>query len=39
MEDIQTIYDKYKGIYGYRRIYIYIRLKLGKKLIINVFID
>lgn len=31
MEDIQEIYDKYKGIYGYRRIYIYIRIKLGKK--------
>ncbi|MFQ3852387.1 IS3 family transposase [Staphylococcus sp. 2S1] len=30
MDTIQTIYDKYKGIYGYRRIYIYIRLKLGK---------
>lgn len=31
MDDIQEVYDKYEGIYGYRRIYIYIRIKLGKK--------
>ena len=30
-QDIEMIYHKYKGIYGYRRIYIYIRLKLAKK--------
>ncbi len=31
ISDIIDIYDKYEGIYGYRRIYIYIRLKLQKK--------
>ncbi|PTK23312.1 IS3 family transposase, partial [Mammaliicoccus sciuri] len=30
MEDINDIYHQYQGIYGYRRIYIYIRLKLNK---------
>ncbi|ELH1900475.1 TPA: transposase [Staphylococcus pseudintermedius] len=30
--DIITIYDKYKGIYSYRRICIYIRINLGKKI-------
>lgn len=30
-QEIESIYYKYKGIYGYRRIYIYIRLKLGKQ--------
>lgn len=29
--DIIDIFNKYEGIYGYRRIYIYIRLKLQKK--------
>lgn len=29
--EIESIYHKYNGIYGYRRIYIYIRLKLGKQ--------
>ncbi|HEC2232309.1 TPA: IS3 family transposase, partial [Staphylococcus delphini] len=29
--DIIAIYNKYKGIYGYRRICIYIRINLGKK--------
>lgn len=29
MGDIQGVYDKYEYIYGYRRIYI--RIKLGKK--------
>lgn len=31
MDAIQTKNDKYKRIYGYRQIYIYIRLKLGKR--------
>ncbi|WP_413481741.1 IS3 family transposase [Mammaliicoccus vitulinus] len=31
MEDINDIYHQYQGIYGYRRIYIYIRLKLNKR--------
>ncbi|WP_318010059.1 IS3 family transposase [Staphylococcus delphini] len=31
MNDIKNIYDKYEGIYGYRRIYIYIRFYLKKK--------
>lgn len=31
MKDIIDIYNKYNGIYGYRRIYIYLRLKLRKK--------
>ncbi|MGX0195717.1 helix-turn-helix protein [Staphylococcus haemolyticus] len=30
-QDIETIYHKYKGIYGYRRVYIYIRKYLNKK--------
>lgn len=30
--DIIAIYNKYKGIYGYRRICIYIRINLGKKI-------
>lgn len=30
LEEIKHIYKKYKGIYGYRRIYIYIRLYLQK---------
>ena len=29
-QDIETIYHKYKGIYGYRRVYIYIRKYLNK---------
>lgn len=31
MKDIIDIYNKYNGIYGYRRVYIYLRLKLRKK--------
>src|SRR5699024_7401428 len=31
IKDIVDIYNKYKGIYGYRRIYIYLRLKLHQK--------
>lgn len=31
IKNIVDIYNKYEGIYGYRRIYIYIRLKLQKK--------
>ncbi|MCE5132285.1 IS3 family transposase [Staphylococcus saprophyticus] len=31
LEEIKHIYKKYKGIYGYRRIYIYIRLYLQKE--------
>lgn len=30
-QNIETIYHKYKGIYGYRRVYIYIRKYLNKK--------
>src|SRR5699024_5122903 len=31
IKDIVDIYNKYKGIYGYRRIYIYLRLKIHQK--------
>src|SRR5699024_7813108 len=31
MEDINDIYHQYQGIYGDRRIYIYIRLTLNKQ--------
>lgn len=30
-QNIETIYHKYKGIYGYRRVYIYIRKYLNKQ--------
>ncbi len=30
-QNIETIYHKYKDIYGYRRVYIYIRKYLNKK--------